>query len=263
MSLNTLGIIKNGTKIKIPAVFVPPQGYHLSGLRFKNLGNSFTAAQATALANGDFSDFWNGDYWEDTAQNITWRIVDNTGIFRRKGDTNFDSPSLVIMPDNPLINSSSGVHLMNDSDTTGSGYYGTKYRVTYRSQCRTKFDNFFGSAHIADHREKLCNANSGGKASSWAWADCDIELPSEVNLFGHNIFSCFTNGGSGFNIGSDSGQFRLFALAPYMLINRGYNYWLRDVKSSSEFSICDKMGGGGFYGASYVWCDLLPYGIIK
>lgn len=72
-----------------------------TGLRFKNLGSSFTSAQATALANNDFSEFWNGDYWVINGHN--WRIVDNSGWARRRGDTNFDSPSLIVMPDDNLV----------------------------------------------------------------------------------------------------------------------------------------------------------------
>ena len=233
-----------------------------SGLRFKNLGTSFTAEQAQAIANGDFSDLWNGDYWNDTTQGIVWRIVDNTGIARRKGDTNFDQPSLVIMPDNPLIPSDGSTHLMNDTDTTAGGYAGTKYRTTYRGTCKTKFNNFFGSAHIANHRELLCNAVTSGKASSWAWTDCDIELPSEANIYGHNAFSCYTDGGSGFNIGTEWGQFRLFALAPYMAINRDHNYWLRDVVSASWFALVHADGVASHYGASNPHVGLRPLGII-
>lgn len=224
---------------------------YLSGLRFKNLGTSFTAEQQAKLASGDLTDFWNGDYWVDEAQGVVWRIVDNTGIFRKTGDTEFDSPSIVIMPDNPLINSTSGLHLMNDSDSTGGGYQQTKYRTTYRSQCRTMFDNFFGSAHIANHREQL------SVSSGCAWTDCDIELPSELNLFGSTIF-----GNGGFNVSSVLGQFRLFALAPYFIVNRDFNFWLRDAKSGSDFCAVSKQGGCWFFGASYTWCDLMPYGII-
>lgn len=235
---------------------------YLSGLRFKNLGTSFTSAQATALAAGDFSDFWNGDYWNDTAQGIVWRIVDNTGIARRRGDTNFDKPSLIIMPDAPLIAADGSTHLMNDTDTTAGGYAGTKYRSTYRSTCKTKFDNFFGSAHIASHRELLCNAVTSGKPSGWAWADCDIELPSEANIYGHNAWSGYTDGGSGYNIGTQWGQFRLFALAPYTAINRSHNYWLRDVVSASWFAFVGDIGHAAIYGASNPWVGLRPLGII-
>lgn len=236
---------------------------HLSGLRFKNLGTSFTAEQQAKLAAGDFSDFWNGDYWQDTTQNIIWRIVDNTGIARRKGDTNFNEPSLIIMPDDPLFKANgSTTHYMNDTETTAGGYVGTKYRNTYRSQCKTMFTNFFGLNHIASHRELLSNAVTSGKASGWAWTDCDIELPSEVNIYSHNSWSCYTDGGSGYNIGSEWGQFRLFSLAPYMAINRTYNYWLRDVVSDSWFACFDSSGRTSRATANNTEVSIRPFGIL-
>ena len=237
MSLNTLGIIKNGTKIKIPAVFVPPQGYHLTGLRFKNLGTSFTAEQATAIANGDFSEFWNGDYWTDTSQNIIWRIVDNTDYMLRKGDTEFTAHGLIVMPDDPLVMSP-----INATKTTSGGYAGTTYRSTHRATAKTKVANFFGNGHIGTHREIISTAVSGGKASGWGFYDCDVEIPAEVNIYGHNAFSAYSDGGCAFNIGLNWGQFRLFSLAPYMAINRSYGYFLRDVNTADGYSACTNSG---------------------
>lgn len=236
---------------------------YLSGLRFKNLGTSFTSEQATKLANGDLTDFWNGDYWTDSSQGIIWRIVDNTGIARRRGDTNFDKPSLIIMPDGNLIKGDgSTTHLMNDTDTTANGYAGTKYRSTYRSQCKTKIANFFGSSHIAAHRELLSTGVTSGKASSWAWTDCDVELASEFNIYGAPVWSNYTDGGAGYNVGSQWGQFRLFALAPYMAISRSENYWLRDVVSSSRFAYVGYLGYADYNGASLTRVGLRPLFIL-
>lgn len=235
---------------------------YLSGLRFKNLGNSFTAEQATALANGDLSDFWNGDYWTDTSQNIIWRIVDNTDYMLHKGDTEFTAHGLIVMPDSPLIVADGVTHLMNDTNTTAGGYNGTKYRSTYRTQCKTKVTNFFGATHCASHREQLSTDVSSGKASNWNWQDCDVELPSEVNIYGHVAWSCYTDGGSAYNIGSEWGQFRLFSLAPYMAINRNANSWLRDVVSSQKFSAIQGMGIANAFDAGNEWVGFRPFFVL-
>ena len=237
---------------------------YLSGLRFKNLGTSFTADQATAIANGDFSDFWNGDYWEDTSQGIIWRIVDNTGIARRRGNPRFDSPSLVIMPDYPLIASDS-IRIMYNSATTANGYKGTNYRNTYRSQCRTKVNNFFGATHCADHKELISTASTSGKASGWEWNDCDVELPTEVNMYGHNVWSCYTNGGSGFNIGAEWGQFRLFSLAPYLVLqpnSTDRNQMLRDIVDSSNFAYISRWGHADKTSADGLGFGARPYFLL-
>lgn len=239
----------------------------LSGLRFKNLGNSFTQEQATALANGDFSDFWNGDYWVDETQNIIWRIVDNTGIFRKRGDTTpkFDSPSLVIMPDNVLYPASPDSYTgkyMRTTDTVNGGYVATRYFTVFRPIVKTIFENFFGSGHIATHEEYVNNSVNNGTVTACNWESCTVELPSETQLFGHIIHSAYTNGKSnGFNIGSAWGQFRLFNLAPYMVISDNV-FWLRNVVDGTHFGSFRPNGTAGWNSSSAVGPGLRPYGVL-
>ena len=203
-----------------------------SGLRFKNLGTSFTTAQATAIANGDFSDLWNGDYWVDSTQNITWRIVDNTGVYRKVGDNTsasyYDKPSLIVMPDKAL-----GVNASIHNSATATGYGVCYYRTASnrRAAYKTMFANFFGSSHVLTYRDNL-----QGTLGSRYWYDCDAELPSEVQLFGH--YGAAT---SMYNINTAWAQFRLFALAPYMAIN-GEDTWLRDTKDTSNWCYLTNLG---------------------
>lgn len=230
------------------------------GLRFKNLGARPTAEQYAALASGDFSELWNGDYWNDGTR--MWRIADNRGIARRRGNTNFDKPSLIIMPDNCLIPADGSTHLMNDTDTTAGGYDGTKYRSTYRSQCRSIVDAWCGSSHVASHNELISTAVADGKASSWDWKACDVELPTEFNIYGGSVWSNSSPTGSGYNVGSQWGQFALFQLAPYMAINRSQNYWLRDVASASWFAAVYRDGAAGYGGASSAGVGFRPFFIL-
>lgn len=218
-----------------------------TGLRFKNLGTSFTSAQQTALANGDYSEFWNGDYW--VINGYTWRIVDNSGIARRRGDTNFDRESLIIMPDSNLI--AAEAYLIDNANDSGHGYNNCAYRTRTdgkgKAQCKTIIANAFGSSHIASHRELMSSARGTGGATSWAWTDADVELPSEANIYGHPAWGTgvVTTGtyATGYNVGSEWGQFMLFRLAPYMAINRSQNYWLRDIASASYFALVNINGG--------------------
>lgn len=241
-----------------------------TGLRFKNLGTSFTSAQATALANGDFSEFWNGDYWVINSQ--TWRIVDNSGWARRRGDTNFDSNSLVIMPDYNLVTAEA---YLIDGGTSGSntdthGYASCGYRTDEKSgkgrtQCKTLFQNAFGSSHVASHRELMSTSRGTGGALSWAWQDADVELPSEVNIYGHSVWGSGLESGvdePSYNIGDRWGQFMLFRLSPYIAINRGQNYWLRDIHSASYFAHVLNLGRANCSTPSDAHVGLRPYSII-
>lgn len=236
-----------------------------TGLRFKNLGTSFTSAQQTALTNGDFSEFWNGDYWVIGGHN--WRIVDNSGIARRKGDTNFDRNSLVIMPDDNLVVAEA--YLIDDANDSGHGYNNCAYRTRTdgkgRAQCKSIISSAFGSSHIASHRELMSSARGTSGATSWAWTDADVELPSEANIYGHSAWSSGITSGCyspGYNIGTEWGQFMLFRLAPYMAINRNQNYWLRDIASASYFAGVDNGGYASSYTPSSARVGLRPHFIL-
>ena len=264
---NTEDIATNLASINI----LKNNGNWRTGLRFKNLGTSFTAEQATALANGDFSEFWNGDYWVINGHN--WRIVDNSGWARRRGDTNFDSNSLVVMPDDNLVVAQAylidGYTSQSNADTHGyanCGYRTDEHSGYGRTQCKTLFQNAFGSSHVASHRELMSTSRGTGGALSWAWQDADVELPSEVNIYGHSVWGSGLESGvdePSFNIGDRWGQFMLFRLAPYMAINRSQNYWLRDIHSASTFAYVNNGGDATDTAPSNPYVGLRPYSIIK
>lgn len=239
---------------------------YLSGLRFKNLGTSFTAEQQAKLASGDLTDFWNGDYW--VINGITWRIVDNTGWARRRGDTEFDSPSLVVMPDTCLIPAEA--YLIDDNDNSGRGYgecaYRTRTDAKGRSACKSIFESAFGASHIASHREMMSTERGTHGSTRFGWKDADVELPSEVNIYGHSVWGT----GNGYqvdayapsgNIGDRWGQFKLFELAPYMAINRNINFWMRDICSATWFAGFDNSGFAA-YATPSTPVGIRPYAII-
>lgn len=201
---------------------------YLSGLRFKNLGTSFTAEQQAAIASGDFTEFWNGDYWEDPILGKL-RIVDNTDYFFNRGNPQFAVHGLVVMPDDYFLASDGVEKYINDTnDISSIGYAGCKYRTTYRSQCRTKAASFFGDAHIATYTTGLCSQVSSGNPSDYGWYSCDVELPTMQNMIGTALgkTSVPTNY---FNYVASWGQFRLFQLSPKYAIPSTGNMALRDA----------------------------------
>ena len=262
---NAANIASHLTKITT----LESKGNWRTGLRFKNLGTSFTAAQQAALVAGDFSEFWNGDCW--VINGITWRIVDNSQFQKRRGDTEFTQNHLMIMPDSNLV--APEAYLVDggasSSNTDTHGYANCGYRTDEktgkgRTQCKTLFQNAFGASHIASHKELMSTSRGAGGATAWGWQNADVELPSEVNIYGHSAWGCSLQESAyspGFNIGSQWGQFKLFELAPQYAFNR-VSSWLRDIVSASRFAVADGSGAAYDNTPSHSNRGLRPYAIL-
>ena len=258
MALNTLGIIKNGTKIKIPAVFVPEPVYpnagaHNSRYRGKFLGNSVSAEQYAQIKAGTFEDLFIGDYWtipttiSGNTTNINYRIA-GFDYYLHCGDTETTAHHAVLVPDTVLYTAK-----MNDSNTTAGGYLGSKMYTSYIANAKTAIKNAFGNAHILSHRVYLSNAVSGGYVSGGAWADGEVDLMCEQMLFGSGIFSPVSNGSSvPANARMEKSQLPLFA-QDHSKITIRENYWLRDVITGSTFSFVDMFGNPTNINAGYAY----------
>lgn len=220
----------------------------------RNLGTSYTTAQQTAIKNGTFEGLNIGDYW--VINGFNWRIWD-IDWYLNKGDTQCTTHHLVVMPDTCLLSGNgSDTHWMNSTDTTANGYAGTDYRKTHRTTCEDKVKAAFGN-HILTHRELITTASSGGKASSWAWNDATVELPSEIMMYGSVV-----TGQGQYNIGTAYPQLELARLDPSRVCNR-QNYWLRDVVGSAVFALVAYVGYAGWTDASSSWLGLRPYFLLS
>lgn len=256
------GKIKSTIDAKIEAKINSQLCY--SGLRNKNLGTSITTKQLEAIKKGDFSDLWNGDYW--VINGVTWRIVDNTDYFYNRGTAALSDHGIVVMPDDVILGGTGSGSWMNDTNSTSGGYAGTKYRSTYRSQCKTMFANAFGASHIATHRELITNVVADGKASGNIWTDADVEVPTEENIHGAAIFSSSTisQGGSGYNTGLNASQFRLFQLNPKLIRSSNRTgYWCRNVADGVNFARVGGDGTPGYDRANFPYIGFRPYATIK
>lgn len=215
---------------------------HSRIFRGKNLGTSVTAAQKAAIQDGTFKDLFLGDYW--VINDVTWRIVDMDYWY------NTDSPALtthhlVIMPDTTLY-----THAMNDTPTTTGGYVGSKMYTTGLTQAKTTIAAAFPDM-VLTHREYLSNAVTNGVVTGMALKKSTVELPSEIMIYGANIFSAYavsanlSDGSySGFAIGKT--QLALFDVAPKFINSGQKNYWLRDVVSDSYFADVADYGAAGY-----------------
>ena len=138
---------------------------------------------------------------------------------------------------------------MNSTSTTIGGYTATEMDTTTIGAVATEATtpaatdsinqqlyNIFGS-HLATTRELLCNANTSGTPSGWAWFDKQAVLMSEEEVYGSKVW-----GNSGYNVGIAWQQLALFQLYPRMVNNRSSWYWLKNITSASGFA---RVGSSG------------------
>lgn len=203
-------------------------GSHNSIFRGKNLGTSFTSEMSSAIQNGTFDDLFVGDYM--TINGTVYRVA-GFNLIKNCGDTNFAENNMCLVPDNALYNAS-----MNSTNTTEGAYTNSEMRTTNLAQATTKITTDFGSSHVISYRDILANATSDGQSSGWAYADCKVELMSEVMVYGTKVW-----GDSGYEVGCLNEQFPLFRLNPES-IHRRFYYWLRSVRPSAYFAYVGTSG---------------------
>lgn len=210
---------------------------HSRIFRGKNLGTSVTAAQKAAIQDGTFKDLFLGDYW--VINDVTWRIVD-MDYWYNTGSTALTTHHLVIMPDTNLY-----TYVMNDDMTTVGGYVGSKMYTTGLAQAKTTIAAAFPNM-VLTHKEYLSNAVTNGVVTGMAFKDSTVELPSEIMIYGTNIFSAINDGTATFNgYTFCKTQLALFDVAPKFITNRNY-YWLRDVVSGDSFALVADFGRADF-----------------
>ena len=215
-------------------------GAHASIYRGKYLGNTYTDKQKEAIANGSFDDLYIGDYW--SINGINWRIAD-FDYYYNIGDTNFTKHHVVIVPDAILYNAQ-----MNSTNITTGCYTGSEMYTTNLDNARASFDNAFGSSFIPTHRGMYSNEVSGNAPSGWAWRDMRVELMSEEQVYGHNVWGAGNQ--NGYDVGTQKTQFKLFTL-DQTKINIRRNYWLTNVRSSTYFACVYDNGNANVYIASF------------
>ncbi len=205
-----------------------PQYQRRCTYRAKNLGSTITADQKANIRNGSFKGFFVGDYW--VINGVNWRIVD-INYWIDSGDTSITKPHLVIMPDKFLYLSK-----MNLTDTTTGGYIGSYLYTQGLAQAKQIINDAFGDA-LLSHKEYLSNQAVGGKPTSGAFVDSQVEIPDERMINGileSNPVSDGTtvppNGATGI------GKFSLFNLAPKFSIDRQSNFWCRNILTTEQFS---------------------------
>lgn len=219
-------------------------GSHNCVYRGKFLGTTVTAAQYLAIANGDFTGLYIGDYW--AINDVNYRIA-GFDYFFNMGDVPFNKHHAVIVPDTPLYNAqmtntASGQYEAGDSNTTYGGYVGTDMYKANLNQAKTLVKNAF-PGHVLKHRVFLTNAVVNGVASGVAWCDSEIDLMCEQMVYGCGMFSPVSVGNDNVpaNYRIETSQLPLFRHEPSRICNRA-SWWLRDVINTKRFATVDKEG---------------------
>lgn len=163
------------------------------------------------------------------------------------GDTECNQHHMVVVPSTPIVQGR-----MNSKNITTGGYLGCDIRTgnngnsalaTVKAQIKADF----GEANILTHRELLTNAVTSGKASGWDWGDSDIDIMSEVMVYGCNAWTSFP----GYEVAMDKCQLKLFKERPDLITTREA-WWLRSVASAADFAYVGQFGNASLSNASNI-----------
>ena len=213
----------NGKKVSmsilIDIILQPGAAAHNAIYRGKYLGDTVTAEQAEAIANGSFEELFIGDYW--TIDGVNYRIAD----FDYWYYTGFPEASrvkkhhAVIVPDTSIATGQ-----MNGSNTTSGGYR--------NSLMKSKMNDII-SALPPGIRSRLLvhNAFLDDK-----WTEISVDPMNEIMVYGCYILTNNSNKQT-----SENRQLSLFRMSPQARY-AGNNYWLRNYVNETEFTLVSYYG---------------------
>lgn len=211
----------------------------------------------TAISDGSFDDLYIGDYFsvsisttEDPSEQVICCIAGFDTMYNN-GDIALTKHHAVIVPKNCFL----GYRQMNSENTTSGGYKGSAMYTSVLPTYAALLEEVFGT-HLLTFRSLITNsvntsANSAagagwtGSANGWEWVDMKLQLLSEIQVYGANVFSS-----SGYDTGIDNIQLPIFALNPNFKIANRVWYWLKNIAGASHFCGVSGYGDADPYYAS-------------
>lgn len=213
----------NGKKVHMSTIagvlLQPGAAAHNAIYREKYLGDTVTAEQAAAIADGSFEALFIGDYW--TMGGVNYRIADFDYWYR----TGFPESSrvkkhhAVIVPDTSIATGQ-----MNGSNTTSSGYR--------NSLMKSKMNDTI-SALPPEIRSRLLVHNA---LLDGTWTETSVDLMNEIMVYGCYVLADNSNKQT-----SENRQLSLFRMSPQARYAGG-NYWLRNYANATEFTLVSYYG---------------------
>lgn len=170
-----------------------------------------------------------------------WMIA---GFDTYKGIGEGGVAGITFIPKTYLNVSGSTGFTMNSSATTNGGYNGTTMKSTTLSNIGTQLQSTLGSSHLKNVNILVSSGTNGstsridgltGAANDCGWIYAYAFLPSEIQIFGSNVW------GNSFDGGESISQLPVFRFISPNEYAR-WDYWLRAVASSTDFSYASQSG---------------------
>lgn len=225
------------------------RGKDLGIITVDNIENFFKMHE---ISSGKFTDLFVGDTFtiKDGTHNVKW-VIAGFNTEYNKGDTALTKNHIAVFP---LYNL--GTSYMNETNTTAGGYKGSYMHTTKLPEIANNLRKALGT-HMLSHRcllttsvsdDAFANGGSGWKGASnnWDWADCELVLMTEVQVYGSTVFSS-----SGYDTGEGAMKLPIFNFVNHVKFAR-YWFWLRSVASSTCFCFANYHGNAYYGNASLV-----------
>ena len=170
-----------------------------------------------------------------------WMIA---GFDTYKGVGSCTSGGIVLIPKTYLSVSNTTGFTMNSSATTSGGYNSTIMNSTTLVDIGTQLQSTLGSTHLKSLNilaSSSINASATrtdsltGCATNCGWISRYVVLPTEIQIFGSNIW------GNSFDGGEYISQLPVFKFISPNEYSR-WDFWLRAVASSTDFAYASQSG---------------------
>lgn len=268
----TKTIDENIDKATEPHPFANNAAAHNGIFRGKDLKYLGVEEICKRISNGTFEDLYIGDYFDITistsygGSEVVRCILAGFNIYINNGNVAVTKNHAVIVPKNCFKTTAK----MNTTSTTGKSsntlntsdlkaYAGCDMHNIVLPVYADAIRTVIGESHLLrrkslltkDVSETLSSMAGGGftgASSDYDWYDVELQLLSEIQVYGSNICSS-----SSYDVGLDNLQLPLFALDPTTKIcgTNGKDscttatrkqYWLRNVVSHNRFANVNHWG---------------------
>lgn len=237
--------------------------------RGKNLGDTLTDAQHTALSGGNFTDLYLGDYWTKTVtipagtytggdgEEVT--VPAQTNITLKAVIADFDTFYAGYASTYAGINTHHAAVIVtgfsnvvwNGTNSTAGGYVNSLIHKWLVGSVLPEMETWFGSAKVLSHQKLLTNAITGDAASGWAWSSQKIALLSENQMYGSKVWGNSKAANDGYEPGEAFKHLNVFNHIDANLLFGNKNIWLRDIASAVRAAGLSDSGVAHHYVASH------------
>lgn len=210
--------------------------------RGKDLTEIYTVEQMfQKITSGSFDDIYIGDYFtfsvdvtlpDETVNNETISLVfAGFDCYYNIGDKILTRHHAVMIPRRPFTKMAK----FNETSSTDGGYLKSYIHQTVLPCYASAIGTALGG-HLLTYRDWLTNAVTDGVASGCEWADVTLQLMSEIQLYGTEVW-----GRSQYEAGCANRQLPFFKFVSPVQFSRN-RFWLRSIASSTSAAASNNYG---------------------